>query len=46
MIDLLVSQGYSLADIEQMTLRQLFLFARLAVDRLTALNKALKVPRR
>ena len=41
-----MSQGYSLADIEQMTLRQLFLFARLAVDRLTALNKALKVPRR
>ena len=41
-----MSQGYSLADIEQMTLRQLFLFARLAADRLTALNKALKLPKR
>ncbi len=42
MIDRLVTQGYTLADIETMTLRQMFHFATLAADRLEAQAQALK----
>gem|GEM_PF-2397732 len=38
-------QGYSLNDIEGMTVRQLFHFARLALERLEAMNGALKAGR-
>jgi len=41
-----VHQGYSLTDIEGMTVRQLFHFARLALERLEAMNRALKTGRR
>jgi hypothetical protein len=41
-----VNQGYSLADTEGMTVRQLFHFARLALERLEAVNRALKAGHR
>lgn len=39
-------QGYSLADTEGMTVRQLFHFARIALERLEAVNRAIKAGRR
>ncbi len=41
MIDLMVSQGYTLADVDSLTLRQLFHFAGIAMDRMDALRAAM-----